>query len=186
MASKRKPRKKPRKIIRKTKTKTKTKTRTRTKIRAKTKTAAPERVLDAMNQIWLAGLGAMAKARQGAPQMLSELAAEGARIQANTRGSAEKALGGLLSDVKATIDSGMSQVRGQAGDALENLETIFQTRGRRALTQLGVPSSDDVVSLSRRVDQLTASITKLGGKSAGPRRSLAARKSSNSVHAAAA
>ncbi len=167
MASKRKPRK----ITRKTK--------------AKTKTTAPERVLDTMNQIWLAGLGAMAKARQGAPQMLNDLAAEGARIQANTRGSAEKALGGLLNDVKATIDSGVSQVRGQAGDALENLETIFQTRVRRALSQLGVPSSDDVASLGRRVDQLTASINKLGAKGPASRRSPGARRGSNSVHAAA-
>lgn len=154
--------------------------------KAKASSTAPERVLDTMNQIWLAGLGAVAKARQGAPQMLNDLAAEGARIQANTRGSAEKALGGLLNDVKATIDSSMSQVRSQAGDALDNLETIFQTRVRRALTQLGVPSSDDVASLSMRVDQLTASINKLGAKSVASRRSPAARKASNSGHAAAA
>jgi poly(hydroxyalkanoate) granule-associated protein len=152
----------------------------------KTKTTtAPERVLDTMNQIWLAGLGAMAKAHQGAPQMLHDLAAEGARIQANTRGSAEKALGGLLNDVKATIDSGLSQVRGQAGDALDNLETIFQTRVRRALTQLGVPSSDDVASLSKRVDRLNVSINKLARKPASGRRSPGTRKAGNS-HAAAA
>ena len=151
----------------------------------KSKITAPERVLETMNQIWLAGLGAMAKAHQGAPQMLHNLAAEGARIQANTRGSAQKALGGLVSDMKATIDSGMSQVRGQAGDALDNLETIFQTRVRRALTQLGVPSSDDVASLSKRVDKLNASIDKLARKSASVRRSPARRKAGNG-HAAAA
>ena len=151
----------------------------------KNKTTAPERVLDTMNQIWLAGLGAMAKAHQGAPQMLHSLAAEGARIQANTRGSAEKALGGLLNDVKATIDSGVSQVRGQAGDALDNLETIFQTRVRRALTQLGVPSSDDVASLSKRVDKLNASIGKLARKPTSTRRSPATRKA-NGSHATAA
>ncbi len=151
----------------------------------KPKTTAPERVLDTMNQIWLAGLGAMAKAHQGAPQMLQDLAAEGARIQANTRGSAEKALGGLLNDVKATLDSGVSRVRGQAGDALDNLETIFQTRVRRALTQLGVPSSDDVASLSKRVDQLNASINKLTRKPKSVRRSPATRRA-NGSHATAA
>lgn len=153
--------------------------------KSKGKGTAPERVLETMNQIWLAGLGAVAKAHQGAPHMLHSLAAEGARIQANTRGSAEKALGGLLSDVKATIDSGVSQVRGQAGDALDNLETIFQTRVRRALTQLGVPSSDDVASLSKRVDKLNASINKLARKPASARRSPARRKAGNSHTAAA-
>ncbi len=152
----------------------------------KPKSTAPERVLDTMNQIWLAGLGAMAKAHQGAPRMLHELAAEGARIQANTRGSAQKALGGLLHDMKATIDSGVGQVRGQAGDALDNLETIFQTRVRRALTQLGVPSSDDVASLSKRVDQLNTSINKLARKPASVRRLPATRRKSGNSHATAA
>jgi poly(hydroxyalkanoate) granule-associated protein len=145
-----------------------------------------ERMLDAMNQVWLAGLGALSKAREGAPQMLDELVAEGVRVQADTRGAAEKALGGLLNDVKATIDSRVSQVRGQASEALDNLEEIFQTRVRRALTQLGVPSAEDVEALSRRVDALNVSINKLGrkGKTTAAR-GHSARKTASSARATA-
>jgi poly(hydroxyalkanoate) granule-associated protein len=131
------------------------------KVVRKPKSTPPERMMDAMNQVWLAGLGAMSKTRQGAPLMLHELVAEGARIQADTRDGAEKMLGGLKGNLKATIDSGVKQVRGQAGDALDNLEQMFQTRVHRALTQLGVPSAEDVEKLSHKVEQLNASINKL-------------------------
>lgn len=122
---------------------------------------AQDRMLGTMRQIWLAGLGALSKARSGAPQLMEELVAEGARIHADTRGAAEKALGGLVGDVKATISSRVAQVRGQAGDAMENLEKIFQTRVHRALTQLGVPSAEDVDKLSTRVEELNTNIGKL-------------------------
>lgn len=55
----------------------------------------------------------------------------------------------------------VSKVRGQATDALDGLEKVFQTRVHRALTQLGVPSAEEVQSLSKRVDRLNANIDKL-------------------------
>ena len=149
----------------------------------------PERMLDAMNQVWLAGIGAMSKARQGAPSMLQELIAEGTRVQMQTRDSAEKMLGGLLGEVKSTLNSSVKQVKSQAGDALDNLEQMFQTRVHRALTQLGVPSAEDVDKLSHRVEQLNASVNKLAGNRkpalAARSRAVVARKSSAaSSHAA--
>jgi len=137
-----------------------TKRKTRKAV-SKPKTTPPERMMDAMNQVWLAGLGAMSKARQGAPLMLHELVAEGARVQADTRDSAEKMIGSLMGEMKASLNSGVNQVKSQAGDALENLEQMFQTRVHRALTQLGVPSAEDVERLSHKVEQLNASINKL-------------------------
>jgi len=131
------------------------------KVVRKAKSTAPQRMTDAMNQVWLAGLGAVSKARQGAPLMLQELIAEGTRVQADTRESAEKMLSGLMGGVQASIDSGVKQVRRQAGDAFDNLEQMFQTRVHRALAQLGVPSAEDVERLSHKVEQLNASINKL-------------------------
>src|SRR5579883_1626754 len=142
-----------------------------------------ERMLDAMSQVWLAGLGAMSKARQGAPLMLQELVAEGSRVQAQTRDDAEKMLGDLFGGMKSSLDAGMKQVRGQAGDALENLEQTFQTRVHRALTQLGVPSAEDVERLSHRVERLNATISKLSGNRKATRkpRSVAQRSASAAI-----
>jgi poly(hydroxyalkanoate) granule-associated protein len=118
-------------------------------------------MLDTLHRIWLAGLGAAAKAQRGAPQLMEELVEEGARVHRETRGAAEKALRELLGNTKATIDARVGQVKGQANDALENLEKIFQTRVHRVLTQLGVPSAEEVESLSARVGALNDSVKQL-------------------------
>lgn len=80
--------------------------------------SAQERLLDTVHQIWLAGLGAVSKARSGAPQLLDDLVCEGARIHTQTRGAATKAMQGLLSGVQTSITERVSKVRGQATDAL--------------------------------------------------------------------
>ncbi len=134
------------------------------------KGASYAQLFDIVSQIWLAGLGAASKAQSGAPKLLQELIAEGARVQADAHNAAEKALQGMLGDVQSTINARIKQVRGQASDAFENLEKIFQTRVHRALNQLGVPSADEVEALSKRVHALNVNIEKLAhSRTAGSR-----------------
>jgi poly(hydroxyalkanoate) granule-associated protein len=123
--------------------------------------AAQARLLDLLHQVWLAGLGAAAKAQQGAPKLFEELVAEGARVHTGTRDAAEKALRGAFGDVQSALNARISSAREGATDAFENLEKVFRTRVHRALTQLGVPSADEVAALSKRVDELNANIGQL-------------------------
>ena len=136
---------------------------------------AQAQLLNVVHQVWLAGLGAASRAQHGAPKLLQELIAEGAQVQAQTKGAAEKALRGAMSDVQDALNERMGKVRGDAADAFENLEKIFRARVHSALTQLGVPSAGEVESLSKRVDALNANITKLAH----------ARKAKPSIPAAA-
>ena len=133
-------------------------------------------MVNALHQIYLAGLGAAARARSGAPRLFEELVTEGARVHSDQRGAAEQALQELIGDARAKVSAGIGQVRGQAADALEGLEKIFQTRVHRALGKLGVPRAEDVQALSKRVDALNASVEKLAAR---PRR--AARPRSRAV-----
>jgi len=127
-------------------------------------------MLNAVHQIWLAGLGAASKTSRGAPQLFQELVTEGARVQIQTRGAAEKALRGVIDGVQGRINSRVGQVRGQAEDTLAGLEKIFQTRVHRVLAQLGVPKSEDVEALSKRVEALNSNIEKLArARKARPR-----------------
>ena len=142
----------------------------------------PDRMIEMMHQTWLAGLGAVAKAKRGAPEVLDDLIAEGARLQSQARGAAEKAVQSTLGDAQALISTRLAKVRGQASDTLENLEKIFQTRVHRAMTQLGVPSAEHVEALGRRVDALNASVEKLArarGRVAPRPRAAAASRSSH-------
>jgi poly(hydroxyalkanoate) granule-associated protein len=122
---------------------------------------ASARMLNTLHQIWLAGLGAAVKAQRGAPQLMEDLIEEGARVHGEARGAAEKAVRELLGNTKATLDARVSQVKGRATDALDNLEKIFQTRVHRVLTQLGVPSAEEVEALSARVTALNDSVKQL-------------------------
>ena len=132
-----------------------------------TQASTQMRLVNAMNEVWLAGLGAVAKAQRGAPKLFEELVVEGARFQTDTRGVAEESFRNLVEGVQSRISAGIGEARSQASDALENLEKIFQTRVHRALTQLGVPSADEVEALSKRVDLLNANIDKLARKGNG-------------------
>jgi poly(hydroxyalkanoate) granule-associated protein len=118
-------------------------------------------LVNMMHQVWLAGLGAVSRAQHGAPKLLQELIAEGAQVQTDTRGAAEKALRSAMSDVQQAINARMGKMRGEATDAFENLEKVFRVRVHSALTQLGVPSAGEVESLSKRVDALNANIARL-------------------------
>ena len=149
---------KPAKATRKTATR---RAATRKAATRKAGSTAQAQLLETMNKIWLAGLGAVSKAQRGTPQLLDELITEGARVHSATRGAAEKALRGLVGDVRSTLNARFGEVRGQAADALDNLEKIFQTRVHRALTQIGVPSAEEVSALSKRVDALNANIDSL-------------------------
>jgi poly(hydroxyalkanoate) granule-associated protein len=144
---------------------------------------AEARLLGTLHQVYLAGLGALSKARSGAPGLFEELVAEGARVHADTRGAAEKALLGVMADVQARVGTHLGRVRGQATDVLDGLEKVFQTRVHRALTQLGVPSAEEVNALSKRVDSLNTNIGKL---TRGGRRTPRSRTGGSTRAAAAA
>jgi poly(hydroxyalkanoate) granule-associated protein len=123
---------------------------------------AQERMLEMVHEIWLAGLGAAARAQTGTPKLLHELVAEGARVNARASKATSAAMRGALNDAQHAIRDSVDEVRGRASDALEGLEKAFQTRVHRALKQLGVPSAEQIAALSRRVDALNANIAKLG------------------------
>jgi poly(hydroxyalkanoate) granule-associated protein len=132
-------------------------------------------MLEAMHQIWLAGLGAIATARKRGPKVLDELLEEGARIHESSRKAADKAVRSALTEVQSMVGDRMRSAQTQASDTLDNLEKIFQTRVHRVLNQLGVPSGDEIAALAKRVDALRASLGSLGRGRRGPRRAKRAR-----------
>lgn len=144
-------------------------------------------LLDAMHEIWLAGVGAFAKAQQDGPKVLEQLLAEGVKVYGAARPVAERLIRDAIGQAQSSLGDRIGDVRAQAGDTLENLEKMFQTRVHRALHQLGVPSADEIASLSRRVDELNGNVeallergrTRGGAKRkapAGPRRKAAKKK----------
>lgn len=121
-------------------------------------------VRDSAQQIWLAGLGAFSKARADRTKAFETLVKEGKSLQLRTKALAEERLG----EVSGRVNEVREKVSRQATESWDKLEQVFEDRVSRALGRLGVPTSKDVQSLMKRVDELTESVRALGG--AAPRK----------------
>jgi poly(hydroxyalkanoate) granule-associated protein len=127
-------------------------------------------MVEMLHRIWLAGLGAVVKAQRGAPQLLEDLIEEGARADTRARAAAKQAASDLMGGMHDSVRSSIDRVRGGTSEALDNLEKVFRVRVHRALTQLGVPSAEEIAGLSKRVDALNTSIGRLARGHNGKRR----------------
>lgn len=131
-------------------------------------------VKDSAQQIWLAGMGAFAKAQKEGAKVFDSLVKEGSNLQRKTQGIAEERLSAVSGKVSAMAE-GMSS---KAGAQWDKLETIFETRIAKALHKMGVPQNEDVEALKRRIDELSAQVagkkTTAGKKAAAPRKTSAA------------
>lgn len=131
-------------------------------------------VIGTGHQVWLAGLGAWARAQREGPKLFESLVKEGGAFEHRQRANVRHLAQGALQELRETVDTRTAAVRGKASEALDNLEEIFQTRVQKALQQLGMPTSHEIGALSRKVNELNRSVQALTrGKPAA-----AARKAS--------
>ena len=110
-------------------------------------------IRESAQQIWLAGLGAFAKAQQEGNKVFDALIREGEAIQQKTR--------------KVTEDK-VTEMAAKATGTWDKLEQVFENRVARSLNSLGVPTKDDVAQLAKRVAELKAEVEKLN-KAAKPK-----------------
>ena len=117
-------------------------------------------VRDSAQQIWLAGLGAFAKAQAEGGKVFDSLVKEGSTVQRKTQAAAEE----KMADVGARM-SGMAGMAGEMGakatQQWDKLESIFEDRTARALQRLGVPTARYVQALEARLVALEAVVAEL-------------------------
>ena len=114
-------------------------------------------VLDSSHQIWLAGLGAFAKAQGGGMKVFETLVQQGEGLEARTRSAAAHTADAARGVAKAKA----KEMQAIAGDTWDKLEQVFENRVARALGRLGVHSAADVRRLTERVDALSESVNAL-------------------------
>jgi poly(hydroxyalkanoate) granule-associated protein len=88
-------------------------------------------IRDSAEQIWLAGLGAFAKAQEEGTKVFDALIREGEAIQKKTR--------------KVTEDK-VTEMAAKATGTWDKLEQVFESRVARSLNSLGVPTKADVAA----------------------------------------
>jgi len=118
-------------------------------------------VRESAQQIWLAGMGAFAKAQEGRNKVFEALIKEGTSLQRKTQSAAEERIG----EVTGRMSAMAGDVTAKAGQHWDKLESIFEQRTAKAMNKLGVPTAKDVDALIKRVDELAAAVARLSKSS---------------------
>ncbi|WP_339081009.1 phasin family protein [Pseudomonas sp. TMP9] len=110
-------------------------------------------------KIWLAGLGAYAKAGQEGSEYFKDLVKSGEGVEKQGKKLVNQqvdAANSQIDSVKSTVTTNVSSVKGKFEVQLDKIEKAFDNRVASALNRLGIPSKQDVEVLSAKLDQLSA------------------------------
>lgn len=105
-----------------------------------------ENVVDTVRQIWLAGLGAAIVAQEEGSRMFDTLVHKGEEVEQKS-------------------GSPFARMRG----TWESVTQKFDEQVAASLHRIGMPSRDEIATLTRRVDALVASVDKLRARSVSGR-----------------
>lgn len=103
-------------------------------------------IKESTQQIWLAGLGAYAKAQEEGGKIFEALVQEGEALQTRTRQSADEKIAAITDKTTGTWG---------------RLEQVFEDRVARAVASLGIPTRKDIDKLSKRMAELTEVVQQL-------------------------
>jgi len=123
---------------------------------------AQAKAIENAQHVWLAGMGAVAKAQKEGPAAFQEAVAEGLQLLTRSRTTAEK----MIRDV-------FESAQGSATETWDNLEALFQSRVQKALQQIGVPTASEIRLLTKRVAELNDNVKALSARSSKAKRAPA-------------
>lgn len=121
---------------------------------ASTDQAVPPPTEESSQHIWLAGLGAMAKAQSQGTKAFEALIADGLAFQRKTHQAAQEKITEATEQLSHLAKDFGQQTTGR----IDRLEHLFEDRVARALARLGMPSMADVEALQQRVAALEAQL----------------------------
>ena len=107
--------------------------------------------------VWLAGLGAIAKAQEQGSKAIEALVNDGLAFQRKSQAEAQQ----RLQEATERLSHMASDFGQQASGRVDKLEHLFEDRVAKALHRLGMPTLLDLEMLSDRVAQLEAQLAAL-------------------------
>ena len=112
-------------------------------------------IKESVHRIWLAGLGALAAAEEEGAKVFNSLVERGEVYE--SRGKKE------LTKVKERVEGAI----GKAESSWEKLGDSFDAKVAGTVERMGVPSREELETLTRRVEELTLKVDQLrtGGSS---------------------
>ena len=115
-------------------------------------------MMESMQQIYLAGLGAFAKAQHGGGALFETLVEEGARTQEKIRANAQTQLErtrAQFEQAQRKAGPWLDDAKRRTNEAFGKIEQVFDERIARAMQRMQMPTHDDIRQLNERLDALT-------------------------------
>lgn len=107
--------------------------------------------------IWLAGLGAFAKAQAEGTKAFEALVHEGLDMQRKTQAMAQERLAEATQQMEALA----ARAGSAATERWDRFEGIFEDRVARAMGRLGMPTAADVQRLTERIEALERAVASM-------------------------
>lgn len=118
---------------------------------------------DNAHKIWLAGLGALQAAEEEGSKLFKNLVERGESFQSRGREQFE--------EVKDKVEDAAGKAKDRAETTWGKVEHRLDDAVSAALGRLGVPSRDEIATLTQRVEELTAVVEKLKPAKKAPAKS---------------
>jgi len=142
-------------------------------------------IKESAHEIWLAGLGAFAKAQEEGQKVFKALVREGSSMQQRTMKATEEKVGdvtGRMNEVTNKVTQVAAGLQKQATGTWDKLEGVFESRVERALKRLSVPTNREINALAKRVEELGRSVA--SATKAKPARKAPAKRAKTAKKAA--
>lgn len=112
--------------------------------------AASAAAVEYTRQVWLAGLGALARANEEGGKLFESLVKEGEAVEARSRDM----IGTKARDVRGMATGAWEDFMKRASGGLDNMEAMFEQQVSKTLSALGVATNDDIRKLAKQVEDL--------------------------------
>jgi poly(hydroxyalkanoate) granule-associated protein len=126
-------------------------------------------VKESAQQIWLAGLGAFAKAQEEGSKVFDTLVKEGVSMQRKTQAAASE----KMTQASSKMERMATDIGSRASGQWDKLETIFEGRVAKAMGNLGMPTQADAEALNARIAELERKLARTAVRPAPAKRSAA-------------
>lgn len=117
---------------------------------------------DSAHKIWLAGLGALATAEEEGSKLFKNLVERGEGWESKNKERWEE----MKEGVKSKIDETTGKAKDEAEGAWDKVEGRIEDAVGAAFQKAGVPSREEIATLTKRVDELIAVVGKMQEKKA--------------------
>ena len=134
--------------------------------------AMSDNVKEQAQQIWLAGLGAFAKAQEDGTKAFEKLVTDGITMQRKVQSTAEE----KMAEASQKVSQAAHQFNERATGQWDKLENIFEDRVSKALARLGIPNANDMAALHERIAALESQLGKAAKGTATKSGSATAKK----------